>query len=151
MTVLIKRNRADFLQLNHCVFIFTYDAGISSSVGSHTTGVERTQCQLSTRLTNSLSCNHTNSLTLLYHAACSKVTTVTFHANTLLRLTGEHGTDLDALNLSLLNSLCDGLGNFLTSLNDDLTGLRIDDIMDRHTAKDTLRQAGDNLITTLQG
>ena len=102
--------------------------------------MERTKCQLSTRLTDSLSSNHTNSLTLLYHTTGSKVTTVTLHADTLLRLTSEHRTDLHTFNVRRLNGLGHTLGNFLTGLNDNLTCLRVDDVMNRHTTKDTLRE-----------
>ena len=114
------------------------DTGIGGSVTCHTTGVERTQCQLCTWLTDSLGSDHTNSLTLLDHTTGSQVTAVTLHADTLLRLTGEHGTDLDSLDVSLLDGLGDGLSDLLTSLDNDFTVLRVDNIMDRHTAEDTL-------------
>ena len=113
--------------------------------------MERTERQLCTRLTDSLSGNHTDSLTLLNHTTGSEVTSVTLHADTFLRLTGEHRTDLHALDLCLLDGLSQGLGDLLTGRNDDLAVLRIHHIVNRHTTEDTLGEAGNNLIAVLQG
>ena len=114
------------------------DRCIGGCVTSHTTGVERTECKLSTRLTNSLSGNHTYSLTELYHALCSEVASVTLHADTLLALAGEYRTNLDALDWRILDSLSNRLCDFLAGMYEHLTCRRMDDIVYRNTAEDTL-------------
>ena len=70
--------------------VLTDDAGVGGSITCHTTGVERTERQLRTRLTDGLCGNHTDSLTFLDHTTGGEVTAVTLHTDTLLRLTGEH-------------------------------------------------------------
>ena len=60
--------------------------------------MEGTQCQLGTRLTDGLSGDDTDRLTLLYHTAGSEVAAIALRTDTLLRLTGKHGTDFNALN-----------------------------------------------------
>ena len=136
-TVLNEGHGAQLVELNLAV-VLGHDAGVGGCVGSHTTGVERTERQLCTRLTDSLSGNHTDSLTLLNHTTGSQVTAVTLHADTLLRLTGEHRTDLDTFDIGLLDGLSQRLGNLLTGRHDHLASLGINHIMYRHTAKDTL-------------
>ena len=112
--------------------------------------MERTKCQLCTWLTDSLSSNHTDSLTLLYHTTGSKVTAVALHADTLLRLTGKYRTNLNALDIASLNRIGNRLCDLLTCLNKNLTGLGVDDIMNRYTTQDTLTKTRDNLIAALQ-
>ena len=136
-SVLVEGNRTDFLQLYLSV-ILGHDAGIGCSIGCHTTGVERTQRQLSTRLTDSLGGNHTDSLTLLYHPAGGKVATVTLHADTMLGLAGEHGTNLDALDGRVFDHLGDGFCNLLASSHDELAGRGMDDVVYTDTAQDAL-------------
>ena len=91
--------------------------------------MERTKRQLCTRFTDSLSSNHTDSLTLLNHATGCEVTAIALHADTLLRLTGEHRTDLHHLDVSLLDSIGDSLSDLLTGLDNNITGLWVHDVM----------------------
>ena len=112
--------------------------------------MERTQCQLSTRLTNGLCCNHTHSLALLYHAASGKVTAITLHAHSLLALAGKHGTNLYHLDRTLLYLLRLGLSNFFARSTDALACSGMYDIMYGYTTQDTLVEAADYLITILQ-
>ena len=70
--------------------ILSHDACVGSDVGCRTTGVERTQRQLCTRLTDGLRGNHAHSLTLLNHTAGGKVTSVTFGTHALLGFTGQY-------------------------------------------------------------
>ena len=109
--------------------ILCLDLCIGSSVTCDTTGVERTEGQLRTRLTNGLCGDDTNSLTLLYHALSGKVTSITFHADTLLALTSEDRTDLDAFNATTFNLCCNAVSDFLTTCNDEFVGLWIDNIV----------------------
>ena len=151
MSILIERYGTNFLHLNLCLLILIDDAGVGSGIGSHTTGVERTERQLSTRLTNSLCSDDTDSLTLLYHTTGSEVTTITLAADALLRLTGQHRTNLDALNLRLLDGFSQRLGDFLTGSHDNLTSLGINHIVNGNTSEDTLRETANDLIAILQG
>ena len=139
-SILIERHRAHLLKLNLGSVILGDDAGIGSCIGSHTTGVERTERQLGSRLTDGLGGNHADSLTLLHHAAGGEVASIALHADTLLGLTGEHRTDLDTLDVGSLDGLGQRLGDFLTGRHDDIARLGVDDIMHRHTAKDALRE-----------
>ena len=65
------------------------DIGNSRSVACHTTGVEGTQCELSTRLTDRLCGNHTDSLAALHHAVRCQVATVALGADAVLGLASE--------------------------------------------------------------
>ena len=87
---------------------------LSSRITSHTTGVERTKRKLCTRLTNSLSSNHANSLALLYHPTSSQVTAVTLSTNTMFSLASQYRADFHSLNASIYNTLCFRLANLLT-------------------------------------
>ena len=102
--------------------------------------MERTECELRTRLTDGLCCDNADGLALLHHAARSQVATIALTADALLRLTGQHRTNLDALNLALLNLVGHGLGNLLASGNDDLARLGIDDIVYADTTQDALAE-----------
>src|SRR5699024_6038788 len=106
---------------------------VGSDVGRRTTGVERTQRQLRTRLTDGLCGDYADSFTLLNHAAGSQVTSVTLGANTFLGFTSQYGTDFNALNRRVLNLLRNGFGNFLTACNKQFAGCRVNDIMYGYT------------------
>ncbi len=150
LVFLSERNGTQLVELD-ARLVLGNDAGVGGSVTSHTTGVEGTERQLSTRLTNSLSGNHTDSLTQLHHTGSSQVAAVTLHADTLLALAGKHGTNLDALDGRILDRLGLRLSNLLAGRNDQLTRSRMDDIVYRHTTQDTLIERRDDLVTVLQG
>ena len=123
-----ERNSAQLIKLDTRL-VLRSNLSIGSSVRRNTTGVECTESKLSTRLTNSLSCDDTDSLTKLNHAGCSQVTTVTLHADTLLALTGKYGTNLNALDRRLIDCLSLWLSNFLTCLDYQLTCSWVDNVM----------------------
>ena len=102
--------------------------------------MERTEGELRTGFTDSLGSDDADSLTLLHHAAGGEVAAIALHADALLRLAGEHGANLDTLNLSLLDLLGQRLGNLLAGRNDDFASLGVDNVVDADTAKDALRQ-----------
>ena len=149
LVFLNERNGIQLIKLNTRL-ILRSNLSIGSSIRSNTTGVECTESKLSTRLTNSLSRNHTYSLTKLYHTSSSQVTAVTLHADTLLALTSKYRTDFYTLDRRLIDSLSLGLRDFLTSLNNQLTGSWVNNIMYRYTTQDTLIERRNNLITILQ-
>ena len=136
VAILIERHRSQLLKLEHTV-VLGNDRGIGGCVGSHTTGVERTERQLGTGLTNGLCGNHTHSLTLLHHAAGSQVAAVTLHADTMLALAGKHRTDFDTLDGRVFDNLADGFCNLLTGSHNQISGRRMDNIMYGNTSEDS--------------
>ena len=141
---------AQFLELEAGI-VLGLDAGIGRCVACHTAGVERTERQLCTRLTDGLCCNDADCLALLHHAAGGKVAAVALHADTLAAFAREHRTNLDGLDGAVLNFLCLGLGNLLAGSTDELACKRMDDVMDRHATKDAVVEAADDFIAVLQG
>ena len=91
-----KVNGTKFVKF-YASIVFGNDAGVGSSVTSNTTGVESTEGKLRTRLTNSLCGNYADSFAELNHTRCSKVASVTLHADTTLALASEHRADGDGL------------------------------------------------------
>ena len=88
-TLFLERNGTQLIELKTRI-ILCNDRSVCGSITSHTTSVERTKGKLCSRLTNSLSSNHTNSLTSLNHTLSSKVTAVTLSTYSLLAFTGEN-------------------------------------------------------------
>ena len=130
--------------------ILSCDTCIGCNIGSRTTGVESTQRQLRTRLTDRLCSNYTNSLTSLNHLARCKITPITFCTNTLLRFTSQYRTYFNTFNRRILNLLSNFFGYFFTTCNQQFTCCRMNNIMYRYTAKDTLIQCSNDFIIILQ-
>ena len=97
--------------------IFSNNTCIGRNVGSRTTSMECTQCQLCTRFTDRLGSDYTDSLTFLNHMVRSQVTTVALRTNTLLRFASQYRTNLNAFNRRFLNLLGDIFCNFFTTGN----------------------------------
>ena len=91
--------------------------------------MERTESKLCTRLTDSLSGDDTDGLTLLHHALSGEVASVTLHADALLALASEHRTYLDAFDAAVLNLVCHAVCYLFSAGNDELVCLRIDDVV----------------------
>ena len=111
--------------------------------------MERTQCQLCTRLADGLCGNHTHSLTFLYHAVVGQVTAVTLGADAFLRFAGEYRTNLDLLDRRLFYLLGNSLGDLFAGVNQNLVVQRIHYIVNRHTTQDSLAQRGYYLFVVL--
>ena len=126
------------------------DTCISCDIGSRTTGMECTQCQLCTRFTNRLGSNYTDSLTFLNHMVRSQITAVTFRANSLLRFASQYRTDFNTFDRRLLYLLSDIFCNFFTTSNQQFSGLGMYDIMYGYTTKDAFVQGSDNFIVVLK-
>ena len=109
-------NRAELIEFQTSG-IFSYNARISCNIGGCTTGMERTQCQLCTRLTNWLGSDYTDSFTFLNHAARCKVTSITFSTYTFLRFTSQHWTDFNTFDRRFLNLLSDIFCNLISTGN----------------------------------
>ena len=122
-------NCAQFVELDACI-VLGNDGSIGGCVTCHTTGVERTKRKLCTRFTDGLGCDDTHGLTHLHHALCGKVASVTLHADATLRLTGEHGTNLNHLDRRCLDGSSLLLGDFLACSADEFARGGMDDIVD---------------------
>ena len=132
-----KRNGAQLIKLDTCL-VLCLNLSICCSIRSNTTSVECTKSQLSTRLTDSLSGDDTDSLTELNHTSSSQVTSITLHADTLLALASKNRTNLNTLDRRIFDCLSLWLSDFLTSSNNQLASCWMDNIMYRYTTQDTL-------------
>ncbi len=113
--------------------------------------MESTKCQLCTRLTDGLCGNNTDGLTLLNHAAGGQIAAITLHADAMLALTSEDGTNFNTLNRRGFNFGGHRLGDFLTGCNDELAGSGMDDVMNRHTSENALAKRRNDFIAILKG
>ena len=91
--------------------------------------MEGTESKLCTWLTDSLSCDDTDSFAELYHALCSEVASVALHADALLALASEHRTNLYALDWRVLDELCLSLCNLLACVDDNLACAWVDNVV----------------------
>ncbi len=120
-------------------------------VGCHTTDVECTEGKLCTGLADGLSCDDADGLAFLDHAEVGEVAAVALGADTALALAGEDRTDLDALDGRCVDAVGSGVLDFLAGSDDELAGLRVDDVVDGHTAEDALAQGSDDFVVVLDG
>ncbi len=98
-----------------------------------TTGVESTEGQLRTRLTDSLRRDDADRLTLLHHLTGCKVAAVTLGADAVLGLAGEYGADNHLLDTGSLDRLALRLADLLAGSDDEVT-LVIMDVVYGHTS-----------------
>ena len=130
--------------------VLSHDTCVGSDIGCRTTGMECTQCQLCTRLTDRLCSNYADCLTFLNHAAGSQITSVTLGTNTLLGFTGQYGTDFNTLNRGIFNLLRNVFGNFLTASHNQFASCRMNNIMYGYTTEDAFIQSGDGFVIVFQ-
>ena len=102
--------------------------------------MEGTQSELRARLTDGLCGNHTHSLTFLNQLARCKVAAITIGANTALRFASQHGTDFHVINRRFIDDFCQFLVDFLSTGNDQFTCLRMENIVQCHTAQNAVIQ-----------
>ena len=119
-------------KLKTCI-IFSNNTCISCNIGSSTTCVECTQCQLCTRLTDRLSSNYADSFTFLNHTARSKVTSITLSTNTLLSFTSQYRTNFNTLDRRILNLFGNFFCDFFPTSNQQFTSSRMNNIMHGNT------------------
>ncbi len=111
--------------------------------------MECTESELSTGLADRPGSDHTHSLAFLDEAVVGKVAAIALGADTLLRLTGEHGADLDTLDVGGIDAVGGVVGDLLTGSHDHFVGLGIDDVVDAHTAYDTFAERGHHFVVGL--
>ena len=108
-------------------------------IGSgHTTGMECSHSQLSTRLTDGLRCSDTNSFSNVNAFARSQVAPVTLCTNAGFTMTCHYRTDRYRLNACFLDAACHIFGDLAVLLYQDLSSLRICNISQRCSAHDTV-------------
>ncbi len=127
------------------------DTCISSNIGCDTTGMECTQCQLCTRLTDRLCSDYTDSLTFLNHTAGSQVTSITFGTNPFLGFASQYRTDFNAFDWRLL-IFSVAISSVISSPPATISSpvVRMNNIMYGYTTKDTFRQSSNDFIVVLQ-
>ena len=137
VVVLVDFNRTEFVNLKVTI-ILGFGAVGHQTLRCLTTLVEGTQSQLGTRLTDGLSGDDAHSLTFLNQLARRQVSAIAVGTHAALRLTSQHGTDLDALQRRFVDSLSNGFVDFLTAGHDEFTRLRMEHVVQSHTAEDTV-------------
>ena len=81
----------------------------------------------------------------------SQVATITLLTNAVLALTSENRTNLNTLDWTCFDFICNGFGDFFTCSNDELTSCWVNNIVNTYTSKNTLTQRRDNFITIFKG
>src|SRR5690606_36348304 len=76
LTIVVTLNKSNVFKLDTTAEL-RHHLRLSRNVGGRTTHVERTKCQLCTRLPDRLCSNYTNCFTQLYRLTAGKVTSVT--------------------------------------------------------------------------
>ena len=102
--------------------------------------MEGTECQLSTGLADRLCGDDTDSLAFLHHAKVRQVASVALGTNAALAFASEDRTDLYALDRRGVDDIGSGIGDFLTGGNDNLSGDRMYDVVDRNTSDDAFAE-----------
>ena len=132
----------------HDTFTGQFVCTLCSSTTCQTTGVEGTEGQLSTRLTDSLCCDDTDCFTLLNHLTGCQVTSVTLSTYTVFGFAGEYRTDLYLFNTCSLDSFALRLADLLTGSYDELTFV-VENIVNRYTTEDTESQRSDRVTVSI--
>ena len=130
---------AEFLELYAAVAL-GHDGGVGCCVGGDTTGVEGTEGELRTGLTDALCGDDADGFALLHHAAGGEVAAVALHADAVLALAGEDGAYFDALDRRGLDFGGNGLGDFVACGYDELACGGVDDVVHGDTAEDALAE-----------
>ena len=109
--------------------------------------MERPHGQLCSRLTDRLCRNDTNRLALFDQSPAGQVAPITGAAHTASRLTGQHRTNLHAVDRSFHDRLGAVFINLFVERDDDLTRDRVTDIFRRQTTQYALFDRLDNFAT----
>ena len=135
--VVLILNCAEFIDFDDTVVVRLH-VGNGCHVACHTTDVERTECKLSTRFTDSLCCDNAHGFTLLNHAVGSKVAAVTLGANASLGFASEHRTDFNRFDSRFVDALGCCVVDFFAAFHYYLTGKWVYYVVHRYTAQDTV-------------
>ena len=122
------------------------DVAGNSCTASSTTDVERTHGQLSTRFTNGLGGDNTDSLT-----GVNQVAAVALGAKTVACFAGKRSTDLDFVNAELRDEFDVVFFEQMTGRKDFFLGIRVDNRISRHAAQNTVSQTFGHFTAFNQG
>ena len=113
--------------------------------------MECTEGKLGTRLTDGLGCDDSDNLALLDHTAGGEITSVALRADSLAGLAGKHGADFNLLDRQRVNEIGGSLPDFLTGLDDEISGNRVEDIVYGGTSENSLSERLYDLVLVLDG
>src|SRR5512142_3348022 len=106
--------------------------------------------ELRAGLTDGLGGNDADRLTDVDHVPASQVAAVAQHADASPGLAGQHRPNLDLGDAGILHDANLLLGDLLVGLHQHLAGVRIEDVVDRHTAENTIAQLLDDLAALFE-
>ena len=116
------------------------DVAGHSCAARSTTDVERTHGQLSTRFTNGLSGDNTDSFTGINELAAAEIAAVALGAKTVACFAGKRSADLDFVNAELRDEFDIIFFKQVTGREDFFLIVRIDNRISRHAAENTVGQ-----------
>ena len=129
--------------------LFRLDVRLNRLLTHTTTDVERTHGELSTRLTNTLSSDDTDSHPFFDQRTGGHVHSVTTATNTQRSVASHRGTNLNLLETHSFDLSCDLRSDHLTFVNNHFIGHRIDDGLPTNTSIDRVDKTDFDLFTTV--
>ena len=157
LTGSVQNNRFTFV-IGHIThprqFDFTRTLGFlfvlfRTSQRSHTTKVERTHRQLSTRLSNTLSRDNSDRHPFFDHIACGHIHSVATLANTQRGVASHRAADLNFLQTHVFDFASDLHSDHLVLANDNFVRHRVDDVLTRNATNNRCRQTNFDILTTI--
>ncbi len=113
---------------------------------SHTTSVEDSHGELSTRFADGLGGHDADRVANIDEIAGSHVLTIAVLADAVFGFAGEDGADLNLFNAAGYDGFGLIIADHGVAFDDDLTGLRIDDVVHRIAARDTVIEGLDDFV-----
>ncbi len=128
----------------HRAVVLGIEARLLADSRSRATDVEGAHGELRSRLADGLRRDDARGLAQFDQPARSQVAAVAHHADTALRLAGQHRTNLHPLDTRGLHRACQVFRNLLVDVNDDVAFVVLD-LLQRNTADNTVAQRLDDL------
>src|SRR5579864_499473 len=137
----VARFCLDGLQVNeaHRTVVLGFQARLLRDSRCRTADVEGTHRELRAGFTDGLRRDDASCFAELDQPAGGQIAAVAHHADTALRLAGQHGTDLHPFDAGSLNRTCQVFGDLLVDINDDVAVVILD-LLERHAADDAVTQ-----------
>src|SRR5262245_27294064 len=129
----------------HGAVVSRFQRGLLGSATRGPTDMESPHSELGSRLTDGLRGNDPDRFPKIDHVASTEIATIAKDTNTALRLTRQHGPDLDSFYSRLLDTLNQFFIDFLVGLNYDLSCKRIFHVFERDPTQNTISQGFDDL------
>ena len=134
----------------HRAVVLGIEARLLADSRSRAADVEGTHGELRSRLADGLRRDDARGLAQLDQSARSQVASVAHHADTALRLAGQHRTNLHPLDTGSLHRARQVFGDFLVDVDDDVAFVVLD-LLQRDAANDTVAQRLDDLARLHDG